>query len=310
MRVAADSGDLKDVFRIADVACRVAKEQGRNRIHLFRPNDLTVTRREREIDWVQRIGRAVSEDQFVLYGQWIRPLGSARNKPSHCEVLLHLREESGQVVTPTAFLPAAERYHLMPVIDRWVVRATLATLRDLPATALQRLGCFNINLSGQSLCDPEFLAYVLLELKTSGVAPEQICFEVTETEAVTNLSSAVQLITRIKEAGCRFALDDFGSGMSSFAYLKNMPVDYLKIDGSFVRNIADDQTDLAMVSSINQVAHIMGIETIAEYVESDAIRVALETLGVDYGQGFALARPAPLEDLLQELRTTRIYKVH
>ncbi len=310
MRVAADSGDLKDVFRIADVACRVAKEAGRNRIHLFRPNDLTVTRREREIDWVQRIGRAVSENQFVLYGQWIRPLGRARNKPSHCEVLLHLKDEDGQVVMPTAFLPAAERYHLMPVVDRWVVRATLATLRNLPATALGRLGCFNINLSGQSLCDPEFLAYVLEELKTSGVAPGQICFEVTETEAVTNLSSAVQLITRIKEAGCRFALDDFGSGMSSFSYLKNMPVDYLKIDGSFVCNIAEDQTDLAMVSSINQVAHIMGIETIAEYVESDAIRVALETLGVDYGQGFALARPAPLEDLLQELRATRVRKSH
>ncbi len=306
MRVAADSGDLKDVFRIADVACRVAKEAGRNRIHLFRPNDLTVARREREIDWVQRIGRAVSENQFVLYGQWIRPLGRARDKPSHCEVLLHLKDESGQVVMPTAFLPAAERYHLMPAIDRWVVRATLAILRGLPATALERLGCFNINLSGQSLCDPEFLTYVLQELKTSGVDPEKICFEVTETEAVTNLSSAVQLITRIKEAGCRFALDDFGSGMSSFSYLKNMPVDYLKIDGSFVCNIAEDQTDLAMVSSINQVAHIMGIETIAEYVESDAIRVALETLGVDYGQGFALARPAPLEDLLQELRTARV----
>jgi len=308
MRVAADSGDLKDVFRIADVACRVAKEEGRNRIHLFRPNDLTVTRREREIDWVQRIGRAVSENQFVLYGQWIRPLGSARNKPSHCEVLLHLKDDEGQVVRPTAFLPAAERYHLMPVIDRWVVRTTLATLRNLPASALRRLGCFNINLSGQSLCDPEFLAFVLQELKSSGVATNQICFEVTETEAVTNLSSAVQLITSIKEAGCRFALDDFGSGMSSFSYLKNMPVDYLKIDGSFVCNIAEDQTDLAMVSSINQVAHIMGIETIAEYVESDAIRVALEGLGVDYGQGFALARPAPLEELLQELRTTRVRK--
>lgn len=309
MRVAADSGDLKDVFRIADVACRVAKEEGRNRIHLFRPNDLTVTRREREIDWVQRIGRAVKEDQFVLYGQWIRPLGRARNKPSHCEVLLHLQDEEGQIAAPTAFLPAAERYHLMPAIDRWVVHATFATLRDLPAAALERLGCFNINLSGQSLCDPEFLAYVLEELKTSGVAPAQICFEVTETEAVTNLSSAVQLITRIKEAGCRFALDDFGSGMSSFSYLKNMPVDYLKIDGSFVRNIAEDRTDLAMVNSINQVAHIMGIETIAEYVESDAIRVALESLGVDYGQGYALAKPAPLVGLLQELRSTYIRKI-
>jgi diguanylate cyclase (GGDEF)-like protein/PAS domain S-box-containing protein len=306
MRVAADSGDLKDVIRTADVACRVAKEEGRNRIHLFRPNDLTVTRREREIDWVQRIGRAASEDRFVLYGQWIRPLGRARNKPSHCEILLHLKADDGHIVMPTAFLPAAERYHLMPAIDRWVVRATLTTLRDLPAASLRRLGCFNINLSGQSLCDPEFLTYVLQELETSGVAPGQICFEVTETEAVTNLSSAVQLITRIKEAGCRFALDDFGSGMSSFSYLKNMPVDYLKIDGSFVSNIADDQTDLAMVSSINQVAHIMGIETIAEYVESDAIRLALETLGVDYGQGFALARPAPLGELLSELRTSQI----
>ena len=301
MRVAADSGDLKDVFRIADVACRVAKEGGRNRTHLFRPNDLTVTRREREIDWVQRIGRAVNDNQFVLYGQWIRPLGRSGQRLSHCEVLLHLRDESGEVITPASFLPAAERYQLMPVIDRWVVRATLATLRELPAAALRSLGCFNINLSGQSLCDPDFLAYVLSELKTSGVSPEQICFEVTETEAVSNLSNAVTLIERVKEVGCRFALDDFGSGMSSFSYLKNMPVDYLKIDGSFVRNIADDRIDLAMVSSINQVAHIMGIETIAEYVESDAVRVALEALGVDYGQGFALARPMPLEVLLREL---------
>jgi diguanylate cyclase (GGDEF)-like protein/PAS domain S-box-containing protein len=309
MRVAADSGDLKDVIRTADVACRVAKEEGRNRIHLFRPNDLTVTRREREIDWVQRIGRAISEDRFILYGQWIRPLGSARNKSSHCEILLHLKADDGHIVMPTAFLPAAERYQLMPTIDRWVVRATLSTLRNLPAASLRRLGCFNINLSGQSLCDPEFLTYVLQELETSGVAPGQICFEVTETEAVTNLSSAVHLITRIKEVGCRFALDDFGSGMSSFSYLKNMPVDYLKIDGSFVSNIVDDQTDLAMVSSINQVAHIMGIETIAEYVESDAIRLALETLGVDYGQGFALARPAALDELLRELRTSPVREV-
>jgi diguanylate cyclase (GGDEF)-like protein/PAS domain S-box-containing protein len=309
MRIAADSGDIKDVFRIADVACRIAKEEGRNRIHLFRPNDLTVTRREREIDWVQRISRAVSENQFVLYGQWIRPLGHAQNKLSHCEVLLHLRDESGEVVTPTAFLPAAERYQLMPVVDRWVVRAALSTLRNLQSEALQRLGCFNINLSGQSLCDPDFLTFVLSEIKTSGVAPEQICFEVTETEAVSNLSNALHLIKCVKEMGCRFALDDFGSGMSSFSYLKNMPVDYLKIDGSFVRNIADDQIDLAMVSSINQVAHIMGIETIAEYVESDAIRVALDGLGVDYGQGFALAQPMPLEAMLQELSVARIRKI-
>ena len=306
VRLAADSGDTKDVFSAADVACRVAKEEGRNRVHVFRPNDLTVTRRQREIDWVQRIGRAISENQFLLYGQWIRPLASARKRASHCEVLIHMLDENGQVAGPSAFLPAAERYHLMPIIDRWVVQATFEALRGLPEDAARRLGCFNINLSGQTLCDAEFLSYVLKQFEKSGVAAERICFEITETAAVTNLSSALRLVSRLKDVGCRFALDDFGSGVSSFSYLKNIPVDYLKIDGTFVHNIPEDQTDMAMVSSINQVAHIMGIETIAEYVENDGIRAALETLGVDYGQGFALARPEPLDNILQELRATRI----
>lgn len=306
VRLAADSGDTKDVISAADVACRVAKEEGRNRVHVFRPNDLTVTRRQREIDWVQRIGRAISENQFLLYGQWIRPLAEGRKRASHCEVLIHMLDENGQIAGPSAFLPAAERYHLMPIIDRWVVHATLEALRGLPDDAARRLGCFNINLSGQTLGDSEFLSYVLKQFEKSGVAAEHICFEITETAAVTNLSSALRLVTRLKEAGCRFALDDFGSGVSSFSYLKNIPVDYLKIDGTFVHNIPEDQTDMAMVSSINQVAHIMGIETIAEYVESDSIRAALETLGVDYGQGFALARPEPLDNILQELRATRL----
>jgi diguanylate cyclase (GGDEF)-like protein/PAS domain S-box-containing protein len=304
VRLAADSGDTKDVFSAADVACRVAKEEGRNRVHVFRPNDLTITRRQREIDWVQRIGRAISENQFLLYGQWIRPLASGRKRASHCEVLIHMLDESGQIAGPSAFLPAAERYHLMPIIDRWVVQATFEALRGLPEDAARRLGSFNINLSGQTLCDSELLAYVLKQFEKTGVSAERICFEITETAAVTNLSSALRLVTNLKEVGCRFALDDFGSGVSSFSYLKNIPVNYLKIDGTFVHNIPEDQTDLAMVSSINQVAHIMGIETIAEYVENDSIRAALETLGVDYGQGFALARPELLDNILQELRAT------
>lgn len=310
VRLAADSGDTKDVFSAADVACRVAKEEGRNRVHVFRPNDLTVTRRQREIDWVQRIGRAISENQFLLYGQWIRPLASGRKRAaSHCEVLIHMLDENGQIAGPSAFLPAAERYHLMPIIDRWVVQATLEALRGLPEDAARRLGCFNINLSGQTLCDSEFLAYVLKQFEKTGVSAERICFEITETAAVTNLSSALRLVTNLKEVGCRFALDDFGSGVSSFSYLKNIPVDYLKIDGTFVHNIPEDQTDLAMVSSINQVAHIMGIETIAEYVENDGIRAALEAMGVDYGQGFALARPELLDNILQELRATGIRSI-
>lgn len=309
VRLAADSGDTKDVFSAADVACRVAKEEGRNRVHVFRPNDLTVTRRQREIDWVQRIGRAISENQFLLYGQWIRPLAAGRTRASHCEVLIHMLDETGQTAGPSAFLPAAERYHLMPIIDRWVVQAALEALRGLPEDAARRFGCFNINLSGQTLGDSEFLSYVLKQFEKSGVAAERICFEITETAAVTNLSSALRLVSGLKEVGCRFALDDFGSGVSSFSYLKNIPVDYLKIDGTFVHNLPEDQTDMAMVSSINQVAHIMGIETIAEYVESDSIRAALEALGVDYGQGFALARPEPLDNILQELRAAGIRSI-
>jgi len=300
--VAEDSGDLNDVLRTADLACRLAKEEGRNRVQVMRPGDLTVTRRRHEMNWLQRINQAVSEDHFVLYGQWIRPLAASRHKASHCEILLRLRDEDGRVILPAAFLPAAERYHLMPLIDRWVLRATLAALRGLDAPVLERLGCFTVNLSGQSISDPEFLAFIVEELEKGQPPAKHLCFEITETVAVTNLSSAVRLMERLRQAGCRFALDDFGSGASSFSYLKNLPVDFLKIDGAFVSNIPSDATDLAMVTSINQVAHIMGIETIAEYVESAAIREALEAIGVGYGQGSVLADAAPLDEILRDLR--------
>jgi len=302
VRVAADSGDLNDVLRAADVACRVAKEAGRNRIHLFRPNDLTVTRRHHEINWVQRIGQAIQENQFVLYGQWILPLsGNAPRR--YCEVLVRLRDEQGRIIEPAAFLPAAERYHLMPQIDRWITRHTLQLLSKVSDSAPDVT--FHINLSGQTLCDTEFLAFVTTELKSTGVPAARIGFEITETAAVTNMSSALRLMSTLKQLGCRFALDDFGSGVSSFSYLKNMPVDALKIDGAFIANLPDDKIDLAMVNSVNQVAHAMGIETIAEYVENDMIRDTLVDLGVNYGQGYVLARPAPLVDLLRETTSQR-----
>jgi diguanylate cyclase (GGDEF)-like protein/PAS domain S-box-containing protein len=300
--VAADSGDLNDVFRGADVACRIAKEAGRNRLHTFRHNDATVATRQREIDWVQYIQRASDQNLFLLYGQGIWPHRAHTTKPAHCEILLRLRAENGAIVAPAAFLPAAERYHLMPAIDRWVVRQALAQLARQRATP-GAYNCFNINLSGQSLCDPEFLSFVLAQLRGSGVAPAQICFEITETAAVANLSHATQLIRTLREAGCRFALDDFGAGLSSFGYLKSMRVDYLKIDGAFVRNIVHDRADSAMVNSINQVAHTLNIETIAEYVETEAIRNTVETIGIDYCQGYALSLPVPLEELLDHPAT-------
>jgi len=295
VRVAESSGDINDVLRAADMACRIAKEEGRNRIHLYQSDDLTITRHHSDISWVQRINRAIQHDRFVLYGQWIVPLVRGRQLSPHCEVLVHLEEETG-AIAPIAFLSAAERYHLMPAVDRWVVRAVFRALRDLPKDSPVS---FNVNLSGQTLCDAEFLPFVQRELQQSGVSPARICFEITETAAVTHMSRAVGLIGALREAGCSFALDDFGSGLSSFTYLKTMPVDYLKIDGAFVRNAPADQTDLAMVSSINQVAHIMGIRTIAEYVETDTIRATLESIGVDYGQGYALARPQPLSEILE-----------
>jgi len=292
--VNADSGDLNDVLRSADMACRIAKEEGRNRLHVLKPNDLVIAKRQREINWVQSLRRAVEQGNFELYGQWIQPLGSERGLTPLCEILLQMKD-GNDLVSPTAFLPAAERYHLMPTIDRWVVKAVF---RELAAICPSHQVCFNINLSGQTLCDPEFLPFIERELDASGIPPSCIGFEITESAAVTHMSRAVQLISSLRARGCRFSLDDFGSGVSSFTYLKHMPVDYLKIDGSFVHNSPEDKADLAMVTSINQVAHILGIKTVAEYVENRAIRDAMARVGVDYAQGFAMAMPMPLAHIV------------
>jgi diguanylate cyclase (GGDEF)-like protein/PAS domain S-box-containing protein len=298
--VTAASGDLNDVLRAADVACRVAKEDGRNRLHVFRHNDITVARHQRDINWVQRLRRAVENGEFELFGQRILPLGHRPGTAPLCEVLLQLRDGDDRVL-PAVFLPAAERYHLMPAIDRWVVRNVFQMLRHVcPSMDM----VFNINLSGQSLCDPEFLPFIQRELADSGISASCLGFEITETAAVTHMSRAVRLINTLREAGCHFSLDDFGSGLSSFNYLKNMPVDYLKIDGAFVRNCPEDATDLAMVTSINQVAHILGIRTVAEYVESQAIRAAMMRVGVDYGQGLALAGLQPLLEIIEAVKKT------
>ncbi len=307
VRVTADTDSIYDAMQSADVACRVAKDEGRNRVHLYQQNDLTILRRQREISWVQRLNEAVRKNRFTLYCQAIQPLKGRKKHPGHYEILARLADETGHIVTPAAYLPAAERYHLMPMIDRWVVRETLEQLRTLNWEGLSGFGCFNVNLSGQSLYDPEFLPFVLESIRESGVPPKHLCFEITETAAVTNLATAMRLIGTLKGAGCRFALDDFGSGLSSFAYLKSMRVDYLKIDGVFIRNLPDDTSDVAMVNSINQVAHAMGIQTVAEYVENDAIRETLVKLGVDYGQGYALAVPRPLAQALKDIQELNHY---
>ncbi len=282
---------ITDVLRAADSACYVAKELGRNRIHIFHQNDLTMAKHHGQMQWMQRIQRALDEDQLLLYFQPIVDLHD-NAQPQQGEVLVRMLDSAGQIVAPGRFLPAAERYHLMPRIDRWVVRKFLSWLKL--QTANEQQTPYFINLSGQTLSDGQFLDFVTDELKASGVSAHRIGFEITETAAIQNVAKATHFITSLKSLGCRFSLDDFGSGVSSFTYLKNLPVDYLKIDGSFVVDMAGDRINTAMVESINQIGHLMGIKTIAESVENDQTLLALRSLGVDYVQGYHLGRPRPL----------------
>ncbi|MCB1850576.1 MAG: EAL domain-containing protein [Gammaproteobacteria bacterium] len=288
---------LSDVLSAADTACNVAKEQGRNRSHLFHHDDVELGRRQGEMRWVGRIHNAFEEHRFSLYFQHIKPLGEMIDDCGwHYEILLRMQDETGQFVPPPVFLGAAERYSLMPTIDRWVVRSTLAWLARTPEHLAQLSMC-SINLSGYSITDDGFLRFLTSQFSDYAVPADRICFEITETAAVSNLAKAAKFIENLKEQGCRFALDDFGSGMSSFAYLKNLPVDFLKIDGAFVRDIMEDEIDFAMVRSINDIGHVMGKKTIAEFVENDDILMRLRGIGVDFAQGYGVARPAPLEEI-------------
>ena len=294
--ISAQSGSLTDVLSAADSACYMAKDEGRNRLHVFAQDDLALLHQKGEMQWLQVIRQALENDDFILYQQAIRPLKSALpvdGGAMHSEILLRLRGRDGEVVAPNSFLPAAERYHLMPQIDRWVVSHALRHLRALRDQG-GRMG-LSINLSGQSLCDERFPAFVTTAIQDSGVPPEWLCFEVTETTAITNLSRAVELISGLKRMGCRFALDDFGSGLSSFNYLRNLPVDYLKIDGSFVKDMDRNAVDRAMVEAINEIGHLMGIQTVAEFVTRLGVLEALDEMGVDYAQGYFIATPEPLQ---------------
>ncbi|MEB0134504.1 EAL domain-containing protein [Actimicrobium sp. CCC2.4] len=277
-----------DILRMADSACYVAKDKGRNRVHVYSEENAELVHRQGQMSWVTRLRQALDEDRFVLFCQPIMALGQRQG--SHEELLLRLRADDGSLIPPMAFIPAAERYGLMPALDRWVIRRALAThaLRHPPGGAPALVA---INLSATSICDETFLPFVLAQFALTGVAPSEICFEVTETAAIANLGEATILMRALKAIGCKFSLDDFGSGMSSFTYLKHLPVDYLKIDGSFVKDMIDDPVDRAMVEAIHRIGHVMGLQTIAEFVESEAIIAALREIGVDHAQGYAIGKP-------------------
>lgn len=290
-----DSVEADMLLKQADEACFSAKDQGRNRLHVFTEDDLDLRERRGEMDWVARVDTALVEDRFVLYQQVILPLRQeGLDEGEHIEILVRLKEADGSLVPPGAFIPAVERYGLMTKIDRWVITHTFDWLRQNPER-MTELGLCNINLSGNSLSDDALLDYIAEQLESPDIDASKICFELTETAAVSNLSLALHFMQHLKKKGCLFALDDFGSGMSSFGYLKNLPVDFLKIDGMFVRDITHDRMCLAMVKSINEVGHVMGKRTIAEFAENSEILELLDQIGVDFAQGYGVARPEPLE---------------
>jgi EAL domain-containing protein (putative c-di-GMP-specific phosphodiesterase class I) len=271
----------------------VAKESGRNRVHIYQDSDINLGERHNEMHWVSRIKEALENNRFVIFRQTITSLHGDDPTP-HYELLLRMRDQDNNLVPPGAFIPAAERYNLMNAVDRWVIHAAFSHLRVTQQEGDQ--GIYSINLSGNSLNDDALPVYIQRQIAEYGINPGQLCFEVTETAAVFNLEKASHMIKSLKKLGCRFSLDDFGSGLSSFGYLKNLPVDFLKIDGSFVKDMNNDPMNRAIVEAIHQVGHSLSIRTIAEFVETRNIANQLREIGVDFAQGYYFSKPEPLID--------------
>jgi diguanylate cyclase (GGDEF)-like protein len=287
--ITADNEDVAALLSAADSACAAAKEAGRNRIHSFQENDIDLMRRRREMQWAARIKNALEDNRFELFRQTIQPL-QAEEQGAHYEILLRMRDENGGIISPGLFIEAAERYSITPDIDRWVIRSAFRWLVS-EADERERLMLCSINLSGQSLGDEKFLPFVIDQFRMSGLDATKICFEITETAAIASYSQANRFINALKELGCKFALDDFGTGLSSFGYLKHFPVDFLKIDGSFVKEILHDPIDREMVRSINEIGHLTGKQTIAEFAENEEIITMLRGMGIDYAQGYGVSEP-------------------
>jgi len=293
--ITAESHSLAEVLSAADVACYIAKEKGRNRVHLHVADDEEQANRQRELLLASDISSAIDENRFALYFQMIKSTNSDAATHHH-ELLIRMIDKNGKFISPLTFISAAERFYLMPQVDQWVVCETLNFLNKNKLALKNKI--FAINLSGQSVSSNEFISFMLKQINNSAVEAKQLCFEITETAAIANLQNASFLISELKKLGCTFSLDDFGSGLSSFAYLKNLNVDYLKIDGSFIKDVLKDPANAAMIEAINQVGHIMGLKTIAEYVENGAIHQAVTRIGIDFVQGFTIHKPEPLKNLL------------
>ncbi len=294
--ITSANANLGEILRNADAACYVAKDSGRNRLHVYQEHDTELVQRYGEMQWVSRLKQALDEDRFELHAQLIKPLDSVDDSV-HYEILVRLRERSGELIMPMAFIPAAERYNEMPEVDRWVIRNTLRNIKKM--TRYHGKNVFlSINLSGQSIGNDEILHVIKSEIDANNIDPRHLCFEITETAAMTNLTAAMHFIRSLRAMGCKFSLDDFGSGLSSFGYLSNLEVDYIKIYGEFIRYIQSDALSYSIVGAINQIGHVMGVKTIAEFVETEALVGLLADIGIDYIQGFAVHKPQPVSQLI------------
>jgi EAL domain-containing protein (putative c-di-GMP-specific phosphodiesterase class I) len=301
VQIRADTQSVASIMSAADIACYAAKDEGRNRIHVYEQEG--VSHRHREMHWVARVTRAVEENRLELFFQPIVPTAAAAAAGAGAlapqafhELTVRLRDDDGQLVPPNEFIPAAERYNVMSIIDRWVVMRAVELLKVRQHSG-KPLPLLAVNLSGTSLNEQAFAEFVMQNVGESPIA-SALCFEITETAAVTSLSNAIYFMRELKARGCKFALDDFGSGLSSFIYLKTLPVDFLKIDGQFISHVADDPVDRSMVEAICKVGSALGISTVAECVESKAVLEELKRIGVDYAQGFFVAAPLPIAQLI------------
>ena len=299
----AASSNIEDVLSSADMSCYAAKERGRNRIHVYRADDAELTLRQNEMQWVSNINWALEKNSFQLFQHRIVSLIDHHNIFFR-EFLVRMEDGRGKIIPPNAFIPAAERYNLMPSVDRWVIEngfRILAEDQGVNANKYPEVAFFN--LSATSLSDNSCLDFICSQLKKYKLSPETICFEITETAAITDFRNAIEFIEGVKKMGGLVALDDFGTGMSTFSYLKRMPVDFIKIDGSFVRNMLQNPIDCSIVEAINNIGHVAGIKTIAEFVEHEAVKDKLRDIRIDYAQGFVIDTPSPVNrtDTLSQL---------